>query len=656
MVDALAGVIGASDAKRYDASTLTAAARYPDPLVREQAALAMGRIGDHAALPELLELLVDPDTTVRQRAAFALGLLGDPAALPTLGDLVVNTSAGEQSVVHPEAMTAILKIGQRDSTARSEVADLVRQLLARELANVDAGAVSPVVARALLEAWRLGDDAPVETLVQVAQSRDPGARRRAVYALMRLRASAAGTVMLTALDDDDPDIREYAVRILSRPYAERAGIDPSAVAERLSRRVEDEVAGVRINALRALASYTDPRYADAAIDRLDDPEPNVRVEALATLGRLGGPRAAGILEEATGDGSFAEREQALWGLARVDRSRGVTVAARWITSDEWLRRSAGANALAILGGDTAAAWLEGMLVDADPRVAAAAYGALGRVDSARARQLAPSLLEHADVVVRTLAAQHIAESPAAGDVARLEAAWPLALGDRESDARIAIVHAMAAAAALSLSEQFAVDDFVARYPTCDDYLVRREAAERLPAAAARWGSAYPVETGRTIADYREIVRRLVLPAARQGRQPGLTIETDRGRIEIVLFADAAPVTVNALLQLADRGYFDGGVWHRVVPNFVIQDGDPRGDGWGGPGFALRDEINLQRYRRGTVGMAHAGPDTGGSQFFIALAPQPHLDGGYTVVGEVRSGMNVVDRTTQGDGIRTIRRR
>ncbi len=123
-----------------------------------------------------------------------------------------------------------------------------------------------------------------------------------------------------------------------------------------------------------------------------------------------------------------------------------------------------------------------------------------------------------------------------------------------------------------------------------------------------------------------------------------------------LFAADAPVTVNTLLELAGQHYFDGGAWHRVVPNFVIQDGDPRGDGWGGPGFAMRDEINRRRYDRGTVGMALSGPDTGGSQFFITHAPQPHLDGTYTVFGQVTGGMEAVDRIAQGDRIRTIRGR
>jgi cyclophilin family peptidyl-prolyl cis-trans isomerase len=163
-----------------------------------------------------------------------------------------------------------------------------------------------------------------------------------------------------------------------------------------------------------------------------------------------------------------------------------------------------------------------------------------------------------------------------------------------------------------------------------------------------------VETGRAIGDYREIARRMLVPGAPEGA-PGIVIETDRGDIVVSLFAGDAPITVNAMLQLVDRRSFDGGAWHRVVPNFVIQDGDPRGDGWGGPGYALRDEINRRRYAAGTVGMALSGPDTGGSQFFITLGPQPHLDGTYTVFGQVESGMDVVQRITAYDAIRTIRR-
>jgi len=91
-----------------------------------------------------------------------------------------------------------------------------------------------------------------------------------------------------------------------------------------------------------------------------------------------------------------------------------------------------------------------------------------------------------------------------------------------------------------------------------------------------------------------------------------------------------------------------------VPNFVVQGGDPRGDGWGGPGYYIRDEYSAETFERGAVGIATSGKDTGGSQFFITLSPQPHLEGRYTLFGRVREGMETADRITIGDTLRTVR--
>ena len=110
-----------------------------------------------------------------------------------------------------------------------------------------------------------------------------------------------------------------------------------------------------------------------------------------------------------------------------------------------------------------------------------------------------------------------------------------------------------------------------------------------------------------------------------------------------------------LWGLATRGYFRLITIHRVVPNFVVQDGDPRGDGWGGPGFLLRDEVNPMRYETGTIGMALSGPDTGGSQFFITHSAQPHLDGIYTIFGRVVGSADVLNAIGVGDRIRSIHR-
>ncbi len=129
-----------------------------------------------------------------------------------------------------------------------------------------------------------------------------------------------------------------------------------------------------------------------------------------------------------------------------------------------------------------------------------------------------------------------------------------------------------------------------------------------------------------------------------------TIKTDKGDIRIELFADKAPLTVANFVNLAERGYFDGLTFHRVVPNFVIQGGDPTGTGRGGPGYRFADEFHpdLRHDGPGTLSMANAGPGTNGSQFFITHTATPHLDNRHSVFGRVVSGQNVVDRIAQGD--------
>jgi cyclophilin family peptidyl-prolyl cis-trans isomerase len=162
----------------------------------------------------------------------------------------------------------------------------------------------------------------------------------------------------------------------------------------------------------------------------------------------------------------------------------------------------------------------------------------------------------------------------------------------------------------------------------------------------------PIETGRSLQDYRELTARFYLAQA----NPRVVVDVQgRGKIELELLAHDAPLTVANFLQLVDRRYFDNVRFHRVVPNFVVQDGDPTGTGEGGPGWSIRDEINRRRYDSPMLGMALSGPDTGGSQWFINLAPQPHLDGTYTIFGSVVGGQNVLRRIVQGDLIRSIQR-
>ncbi len=133
------------------------------------------------------------------------------------------------------------------------------------------------------------------------------------------------------------------------------------------------------------------------------------------------------------------------------------------------------------------------------------------------------------------------------------------------------------------------------------------------------------------------------------------IKTNRGDIEIDLFAAEAPKTVNNIVFLTRDGYYDGLTFHRVIPGFVAQGGCPHGTGTGGPGYKFEDETqgNPHKHETGSLSMANSGPNTNGSQFFICHEPQPHLDGKHTVFGKVTNGMDVVLSLEQGDFIEEI---
>ena len=129
------------------------------------------------------------------------------------------------------------------------------------------------------------------------------------------------------------------------------------------------------------------------------------------------------------------------------------------------------------------------------------------------------------------------------------------------------------------------------------------------------------------------------------------IHTEKGVMKVLFFEKDAPNTVANFVKLAREGFYDGLTFHRVIPDFVIQGGCPRGDGTGGPGYTIKCETegNPNKHGTGALSMAHAGKDTGGSQFFITHSPQPHLDGVHTVFGHViGDGMDVVNKIQQGD--------
>lgn len=258
--------------------------------------------------------------------------------------------------------------------------------------------------------------------------------------------------------------------------------------------------------------------------------------------------------------------------------------------------------------------------------------------------MALSRLRDKDVIVRATAAEVLGEqAPDEANTRALVEALPAGLRDKDlNDAALAILDA------LGKQKSAAANEAIKTGLDSPDHLIRRKAVALLKANGVgdfsnRIGT---VKTRNTDADYLRAINR-------GGRRVTATVMTSKGAFTIEFLPEAAPLTVDNFIQLARKGYFNGQTIPRVVPNFVIQAGDPRGDQNGGPGYQIRCELNEVAFDRAALGMALSGKDTGGSQWFVTHSPQPHLDGGYTVFGRVIRGIDVVDNIARGDTIRRV---
>src|SRR5947207_1217040 len=495
-VELLARLLGAADARTFDSALARSTLGHPDPFVRRQAALAAGRSGDTAAVTPLVAALRDSNAAVQAAAAFALGLLKDPRALVPLAALTRTGDGAPQC----EAVTALANIGG-DEGARA-VANLL------DVKTAPGTGTSAVQRVALLEAWRLGTRAPVARLTDFARDPDPAARAPAVYSLAGRGIARAVPALLGALADAESYVRAVALPGVTRAVSDSAQIAPPEVIARIRPLLGDRDGHVRVNALRALASFQDRTPVGLALPLVPDRDVNVAVQAETTLGALGGARAAAQLEARLASPRFALRRQAAIALAQADSAAGVAAAAELARDRDWRWRSVAAEAF---GAARDRARLDAQLADSDGRVAAQALQALGRVVAEDDTSLVPrarALLAHPDAAVRSVAADLLARHPTTADVEALTAAYGRAAADTFDDARLSAVAALAAIAATGPEGRAAVASrFVARTPRADDYQARRLAAEKLPDAAARWAPAAPIETGRAVDDYRAVVRR-----------------------------------------------------------------------------------------------------------------------------------------------------
>jgi len=675
----------AEDERRWD-DDLRKLLSNPNAAIRQRAALAVGRIGDERSVSALTDLLQkDVDPAVRAMAAFALGEVeSDTASEALLAVLKNASSAAELRARAVEALGKIAAALPREKEARQ------RELGSAIIDALESEKLRPkpdqsVILFGLTAALRARPANAGPTIVKFLDNANPRVRADAANALARLRLKEGVEQLRKLLASDlDPIVRANAARVLG--IAE----DKQSYEALLSHATEDKDARVRVNAIRALASLKDTRGAQPLLARgqllsqrslADRPtELNEILETATTLGRLlaqtNDQSAVGWLrkvDEALNH-TAPEIEQALVRIAPAGYlgDFGAPDQAKRKVQETILLNWRAASGLAAGLGEVAAlpesvpnkselaaraqALLRAML---DYRNSGLTINTLVAVHSEYAipdvlralaafkpadlQTIAREHLKDSDVIVRGTAADLLGDLPPSESNSNfLVEAWAQTANDSLNDAALSILDALG-----KQKTDTANDQLKAALKSADP-LVRRRAAALLKANNQGNFSADvgTVQTRNTDADYTRALARI-------GKTVQAVVTTSKGSFTIELLPADAPLTVDNFVKLAQKDYFRNITIHRVVPNFVIQDGDPRGDGNGGPGYQIRCEINQVLYDRAAVGMALSGKDTGGSQWFVTHSPQPHLDGGYTVFGRVVAGMDVVDRIVRGDVVQSI---
>lgn len=678
-------IIRAEDERRWDDDVRNLLSAR-SAVVRRRAALAAGRMGNEDSVADLITLLRhDDELDVRAMAAFALGEVESASAADAL--LTVLNRA-EESLLRARVVEALGKIAavlpkEQESRSR-QLGDAILNALRLESERPSAPDRMTILL-GLTAALRAKSANGGTTIARFLSYFDPRIRADAANTLARLRLKD-GNDQLRKLLVSDPDavVRANAARVLGGTE------DRASINALLDRALKDQDSRVRVSAIRALASLKDQKARTPLLERArgmfskfnrESGELNELLELAATLGRLlagTGDEAASSWLRQLSNGIARMAPEAEIAFVRISPDVYLTELGTGTTAKrkaqetilvDWRSASSLAQALGEIAalpdstkekkelGIQAQDILSAMLdyrnsgITINTLVAVHSEYAIPDVLRALAafkpRDLDEVLRTHlkeSDVVIRATAAELLGELPPDEVNTRaLIEALPVALQDKElNDAALAILDSLAKQknALANQAIKTALDS--------PDHLIRRKAVTVLKANGAgdfssRIGTA---QTRNTTADYERAIARI-------DKTISAVVTTSRGEFTIQLLPNEAPLNVDNFVQLAKRGYFAGITFHRVVPNFVIQDGDPRGDGNGGPGYQIRCEINEVPYERGAVGMALSGKDTGGSQWFATHSPQPHLDGGYTVFGKVIRGMDVVDNSVRGDVIRSI---
>lgn len=598
-----------------------------DDAVRARAVLAAGRIGNKAILNDLRREAADSSVEVRKMSAFALGQIRAREGLPTVTQLLKDADPEVRRL----AVEAAGRIGGFETTA------LVLPFLDDPSPSLRE---QSALALALIK-----DKGTVDALVRKAGADDP-AQWSYVYALYRLADERAVPVLHEVLakpsespSTGDPSSLLFSLKALWSMKKPLASGEIEELLQHSDPRVQQ-------NALDTIAASADNTACPALRSHMQQLPPHSKWKALEAFGTL----QCATVEEKMKYLSSKEpelRSAALKLIGDKELEKYLPIFDRASQDDSWIVRTQAAQSCGKLSADSAMPLLKRLIKDSDSAVRLAALESLGAFLPKSESLLLP-YLQSADGPERSIAAEALGKTK---DRKYLSALLEAYKANSDPDTRIAIIDALpdfADSQTLKVLEPGLKDP---------QYIVRShtvEALKKLSGGSSYYmnGVVYNLDNFLCLDGKVSVVVQSQYPASFGLPMPErkAVISLEKGKVTLRLLSNEAPIHVANFVRLAEKGSYKGLRIHRVVPNFVIQGGDPRGDGWGGAEELLKDQFNLQPFLRGMVGMPTSGKDSGGVQFFVTMSRQPHLDGNYTVFGVVVDGMDAVDATGLGDRI------
>ncbi|GAB4336354.1 MAG: hypothetical protein Kow0037_17520 [Calditrichia bacterium] len=608
---------------------------HPDAEVRVRAVEALGRIQDERAIPWLRNRMADPAEEVRKAAAFALGqTFSIKAEEPVIDAIKVTENDWDRAWL----AEALGKVGTQKAFM------YIRDYLeGKKVAWERNGAV----AAGILAYRGYPPYSCAQALgVLLQASPDPEVRWRSAYALYRMGAPGELKAAFMALNDGPPLTRYFSlkaisvmVRVMRSPQYEayknsKLMADTEEIVgsdefyDGISLMMQDTTWFVRAATVQLMGNLKNRHFLKILDKHLTDPHPYVRIEVLKALTQFGKPAEEILIRHYEDTGNWRERGQALLSLSKLNTAAAFKRIKEDLLQIKWPENYFHIQALAEVGTPEARALLL-QLADQD-NVAQTTRVLETPLDKLQFPMgfLVQKLRLH-DAALTTIISTYLGQLRNPQVSGELINAYKSFLAPRDIEPMIAILAAL--------------DSL--RSPSATN-LLEQELANPFPAIRqAAWQALLHI-TGKKY-QIPEVaskpLTRFDFALPNPDSRPKVLFKTSKGEFVMELRPDKAPVTVANFLDLVRSGFYNNLTFHRVVPGFVVQGGDPRGDGWGGPGYTIPCEYNDLFYERGAVGMAHAGKDTGGSQFFITHTPQPHLNGRHTLFGKVVSGMKVVDR-------------